>query len=135
MPTLKIVPRVYILPLHHDSSACYSRPHKGKGPCLMLSQWSLLKDHPKGTGSSSRGPRFSSQHPNGSSQTPVIPIPDNPIPSAGLHSHTCRQKWQNVHTRKNKFKKDYPKEHDKLSRFLPTSPHGGGHWAHIFLTL
>lgn len=128
-----MVPRAHILAFHHDFPACCSRLQRGKGPCFMVSQWSLLRDHPKSTGSSSREPEFSSQHPNSSAQTSVIPVPDDPTPSPGLHRycahvyrHICRQKWQNTHTHKNKFKKDYPKEHDKLCQKRSSPPlHSG----------
>jgi len=37
---------------------------------------------------SSRGPEFNSQHPHGSSQPSVTPLPGDPTP---LHRYTCRQ--------------------------------------------
>ena len=45
-----------------------------------------------------------SQHPHGSSQLSITPVPGDPAP---LYRHTCRQN-ANAHEIKNKFKKDTP---------------------------
>lgn len=135
MLTLRTVPRAHSFAFQHDCPACYSRPHQGKEPGFTLSRWPLLRDHPKSTGSSSRGPGW---HPNGSSQTSVIPVPDDPAPSPAS-TGTTHMWCTYIHAGKNgktpihkntSLKQDYPKEHDKLSDIPPhlsTWEGGTGH--------
>jgi len=58
----------------------------------------------KSTGCSSRGFRFNSQHPCGSSQLSVIPVPGDLTPS---HRYACRQ---NTNAPKIKINKLFKKE-------------------------
>ena len=51
----------------------------------------------RSTGCSSRGPRFNSQHPHGSSQVSVTPVPGDLIPSSGLHGHQAHTWCTYIH--------------------------------------
>ena len=55
----------------------------------------------KSTGCSSIGPRFDSQHPHGSSQQSVTPVPRDLIPSSGLtdtrYAHGTQTYMQEKH--------------------------------------
>jgi hypothetical protein len=53
----------------------------------------------KNTGCSSRGPSFNCQHPHGSSELSVIPVPGEFAPS---HTYICRQ---NIKLNKRRHRK------------------------------
>ena len=68
----------------HSAHAHYILPGQYLEKNVEHRGWSLDGSEVKTTCCSCRGPRFSSLHPRGSSQSSVTPVPGDPMPSSGL---------------------------------------------------